>query len=95
MVILVLIVISIAGGLIFKKLKVPAGAMIGAMLAIAVVNSLLREPASCPIEIRIAMQICSGLIIGSRLTKRDLIELRVMLFPVLILIVMLLSITFL
>lgn len=91
--ILVLHAIGAAGGLTARKLKLPAGALIGSMLAVAIVNAVAGVGSEYPINVRIAMQICSGLIIGSRLDRHSIRELKSMVVPAILLVVILLGLT--
>lgn len=78
-----------AGGLLGKKLRVPAGAMIGAVLAVVLLNNLSGQSMHYPPQWRTAVQILSGSIIGCRFTRKDLREMKTMVLPALILVVML------
>lgn len=81
--------VAAAGGLLAKLRKVPAGAMLGAMGAAAVLGMFMGDIVY-PSNLRTAVQICSGIIIGCRFSRSDLIELRKIAKPACILIVMLL-----
>lgn len=81
--------VGAAGGLFAKKYKIPAGAMIGAMILVVLLNTVVGEAAAYPVNLRVIVQICSGIVIGCRFTRKDLTELRIMLKPVIILVFML------
>lgn len=73
------------GGFLGKKKGIPAGGIIGALLAVALMNTAVGHAVLYPPNLRIAVQILSGLVIGSRFSRADVKELRVMAKPVLIL----------
>ncbi len=74
------------GGILFYRLKVPAGAMIGSMIAVLAFN-LLVGSAYYPSEIRQYVQIFSGILIGSRIQRKDIGELKKVIVPSLLLLV--------
>ena len=80
-------VVGALGGFLGNKKGIPAGAMIGALLAVALMNTTVGHAVLYPSNLRIAVQILSGLVIGSRFSRADVKELRVIAKPVLILIV--------
>jgi membrane AbrB-like protein len=73
--ILITFLIAFAGGAVLVKLKVPAGAMIGAMVAVAVFN-IISGGAEFPAQIKIFVQTISGLFIGCKIIKSELGSLR-------------------
>lgn len=81
--------IGAAGGLFARRHKIPAGAMIGSLALVALFCLLFNREQAYPANLRIFVQICSGMVIGSRFTRRDVLELRKMLLPALILVAML------
>lgn len=78
------ILIGVTGGLIAIKLKVPAGAIIGSMLAVVIFN-VFTGRAVFPQEFRILVQIGTGAYIGSRIYKKDVMELKHIIRPTIIL----------
>lgn len=80
--------IGTLGGLIARAKKLPAGAMIGAMIAVAIFGVTTGD-IFYPPSIRVLTQILSGLIIGCRFTRADLVQLRQMIKPAALLILML------
>lgn len=84
-----------AGGFIGKKKGIPAGTMIGALFAVALMNTVVGHAVLYPPNLRVAVQILSGLVIGSRFSRSDLKELRTMGKPVLILLTSLLALNIL
>lgn len=85
MYLLVTHLVGTVGGFIGKKKGIPAGAMIGALLAVALMNTTVGHAVLYPANLRVAVQILSGLVIGSRFSRADVRELRVMGKPILIL----------
>lgn len=76
---------ALAGGLIANKLRIPAGALIGAMIAVGAYN-LLRTEANIPAELRVGIQIAAGALIGSRITSGALAGMKGLVLPALIMI---------
>jgi len=66
---------AIWGGLLFYKMKVPAGAMIGAILSTAAFN-FLTGMGEFPPEIKVVVQAIAGGFIGQRITRGDLKEMK-------------------
>ncbi|MDD2580109.1 MAG: AbrB family transcriptional regulator, partial [Eubacteriales bacterium] len=84
--ILLTLLIGLIGGLISYRLKLPAGAMLGAMLFVIVFN-LISDHAYLPRDSRTVLQIFSGVLLGSRIEKKDLQTLKTIVRPSLVLIV--------
>ncbi|MBQ1319506.1 MAG: AbrB family transcriptional regulator [Solobacterium sp.] len=78
--ILITIAIAAAGGLLAKKMKIPAGAMTGAMIFV-VIFGLLTNRSSFPAEYKVYVQFFSGALIGVKLRKEDIIGLKTMVLP--------------
>lgn len=76
---------ALAGGLVSRKLKLPAGAMLGALAAVVIFN-LLSGAAYVPRDSRVVLQILAGIVLGSGIQKKDVLALRSLLKPTLILI---------
>jgi membrane AbrB-like protein len=87
--ILVTFGIALAGGLIAIRLKVPAGAMIGAMVAVGLFN-VLADSAVFPNEAKLLTQTISGLFIGCKINKSELRSLKKTLRPALLNVVLIL-----
>lgn len=66
---LLTLTIGTIGGLIGYKLKIPAGAMIGSLLAVAVFNISLGTLGKIPGGVIIAVQIVLGSALGMSFTK--------------------------
>ncbi|MBP7401173.1 MAG: AbrB family transcriptional regulator [Clostridia bacterium] len=76
--------IGAAGGILLFRLKVPAGAMIGSMIAVMVFN-IFAHAAVYPDDIRKYVQIASGILIGCRIQRKDVGELKKVIVPSLLL----------
>ena len=61
-------VVGGVGGLTVKRLRLPAGALVGAMLASLLFNSVMGRTVDYPMNLRVVMQVLSGHVIGRRLT---------------------------
>ncbi len=84
--ILLTLAVAAAGGLLFHRLKVPGGAMIGAMAATIALH-LTTGLAYIPRDLRVFIQMFAGIRIGSGITKKDVLELRRLVVPAVILVV--------
>ena len=83
--------VGLGGGLLLRRTRVPAGALIGALLSVMIYNSFFEPSTPYPGSLRIFIQILSGLVIGTRFTREDIKTLRSMILPVIILVVTLLA----
>ena len=72
---LLTVMVASAGSYLFYKLKVPAGALIGAIIFTAALN-ILTDLGSFPSIMKTVMQAIAGAFIGQRITRRDIGELR-------------------
>jgi membrane AbrB-like protein len=79
------LIIGMIGGLIALKFKIPAGAMIGAMLAVALFN-IITGDAYLPQNVKIVTQIAAGAYIGSGVRKKDVLDLRFMIKPAILMV---------
>ncbi len=80
----VTLAVGVAGGLLFKKLKVPSGAMVGAMFFVVVFN-LLTDRGFFYSDIKTGVQIFSGALIGVKVGKDELRELKIIVKPLIFL----------
>ena len=64
------IIVAIIGGTIGIYLKVPAGALLGALIAVSVYN-IIWGLGYVPDNLRVLTRIIAGTLIGSRMTKKD------------------------
>ena len=71
--------VAALGSFLFHKMKIPAGALIGAIIFSAAFN-ILTDFGAFPAFMKTVMQAIAGAFIGLRITKRDLSELRRTLF---------------
>ena len=71
-------------GLVFLRLKVPGGMMVGAMVGVAALN-IGTGLAYMPAAARLAAQITAGAFIGASVEKRDLRRMPKLVKPALIL----------
>lgn len=74
------LIIGLIGGLTALKLKVPAGAMVGAMLLVAIFN-VMTGRAYLPQDVRIVTQIAAGAFIGAGIKRKDVLDLKNMIKP--------------
>lgn len=77
---IITLMIGIIGAMIARKLKIPSGAMVGALFIVAFFN-VSTGLASMPPEVKIFTQIIAGLFIGSTVKRKDVIALKSMVFP--------------
>lgn len=82
----VTLVAATAGGLLGRRLGVPAGALIFSMLITTALKMLYRDT-YLPLWCRRVAQVLSGCCIGSQMTAGDLLEMRYLILPALILVV--------
>lgn len=92
---LITVAVGAVGGLIAYKLKVPAGPMVGSMVFVVAFN-LLTERGFFYGDIKVLLQIFAGAMIGCKVGKEDVKELRKIIFPAIILVIsmVVLNITF-
>ncbi len=77
---LITIAVGAAGGLIARRLKMPAGAMTGALIAVAI-YTLITEKGYFPSGYKMYIQFFTGALVGTRLTKKDIMELPSLALP--------------
>ena len=83
------LLVGTAGGLAGYKLRLPAGAMLGSMLAVGI-YSCLGFQAFMSSELRIAAQIFVGCLLGLNLNRNTFMQFKTVVKPALIIIVSLL-----
>ena len=83
--------VAIVGGFVGHKLKLPVGGMLGAMVAVVVFNFIAQPSFYLPAWVRVALQLCMGPLIGSRLSKADIRGLKTLAFPIAVLLVCMLG----
>jgi uncharacterized protein len=79
------LIIGIIGGVIVMRLKVPTGAMMGAMISVALFN-ILTDDASMPQNVRVLTQIAAGALVGTKIKYKDVQDLRYMIKPAILMI---------
>lgn len=78
--------VAIGGGLLGIRLRLPAGAMIGTMAAVIIFNLTFRYM-SVPQETSKVIQLLSGVLIGVKIKRKDLLALKEILVPAIVMIV--------
>ncbi len=84
--VIITLVVAFIGGYIGIKLKMPAGALLGAMLAVAIANLGFGFVGQIPKDFRTVAQIVVGGILGLSITRSTVAELRTMLVPAIVLV---------
>lgn len=74
----VTILVAAIGGFIGRKLKLPAGTIIGAMIAVLLMN-IFFDYANVPNPVRPYIRIMAGIYIGTRMSMQDVLNLRTIL----------------
>ena len=69
------VAVGVACGLLFKRLKVPAGYMVGAFVGVAALNCALAG-AWVPSQTRVGVQVVAGAFVGCSMERDDLRRLR-------------------
>lgn len=89
------IAVAFLGGTVAIKLKIPAGGMIGGMLAVAALNVATGKCLMYS-EVKIAVQICLGAMSGSRVGRSELSNMKKLIVPIVLmfLVCMILNILF-
>lgn len=80
------LIIAVIGGLIGIKLRIPAGALIGAMIAVAIFN-ILSGKGAMPSNFKLAAQMVVGGMIGLNFTMETVRGLKDLILPAIILVV--------
>lgn len=83
--ILITVLVGTIGGIFALKLKLPAGAMVGSMVFVAIFNILTGE-AYFPQNVRIITQIAAGAFIGAGINRRDILDLKNMIKPAILMV---------
>jgi uncharacterized protein len=79
------LIVGIIGGTIALRLKVPAGAMVGSMIAVSVF-SVITGAAFVPQNLKLITQIAAGAFIGAGIKRKDVIELKLIVKPAILMI---------
>ncbi len=83
---IVTLLVATAGGLLCHQLKIPAGALIGSMVAVALLNIFFSR-GFVPKNFQIVVQILAGAMIGTRITKSTILELKTIVVPAIIIVI--------
>ena len=91
----VTLLIAVACGLLGKKLRLPAGLLVGSMVGVAAFHTLTGQGLFFP-TVRTALQVFSGALVGARIGRAELRGMRMLLPSVVILLLsmVLLNLTF-
>ena len=87
--VLITLLVGTAGGLIGHFLQLPAGVLVGSMLAVGIYNCLGFE-SKMPDQVRIGGQIVIGCLLGLNLNPESIMELRTIWAPALSIVALLL-----
>lgn len=85
------IIIALISGIVVMRFKVPAGGMIGGMIGVAVFNLIFGKAYIYP-YVRIGVQICLGAMSGSRVSIKELKEMRKLVGSIICMFVVLMAI---
>lgn len=83
MVIFLTLLAAVIGGLIGLRLKIPAGAMVGSLFAVGLMN-LIRPIAYLPMETKVLTQSVAGMFIGVSFRRADLPAMKKLIVPVVV-----------
>ena len=89
---IITIAVAMAGGYAALLLKVPAGALIGSMLVVAVMNVAFGT-AYMPMTWKFYTQVSTGAYLGAKISRADLHDMRIILKPAIILALVMLAFT--
>ena len=76
--------VAFLGGYLGIRHRIPAGALIGSMIAVAIFN-VAFESAFMPVQLKMYTQIATGTYLGAKISKTDLMNLKQILRPAVIL----------
>lgn len=82
---IITLIIGILGGTIALCLRMPAGAMVGSMLAVTVF-SVITGDAFIPQNVKIFTQISAGAFVGAGIKRKDVLEMKLMIKPAILMI---------
>lgn len=87
---LITLAVAFVGGTIAIRLKIPAGGMIGGMLTVAALN-ILTGGCVMYSQVRVAVQICLGAMSGSRVGRKEVLDMKRLILPILLMFVVCLT----
>ncbi|KZL90928.1 AbrB family transcriptional regulator [Clostridium magnum] len=79
------LIIGIIGGTIALRFKMPAGAMVGSMMAVTVF-SVVTGHAYIPQNIKIITQISAGAFIGASIKRKDVLDMKLIIKPAILMV---------
>lgn len=85
------IMVALAGGLLLKKIKFPAGLMVGAMLAAGILN-IFTGIVSVPASLKFFVQVIAGAYVGMAMDKEKVKQLKAIIKPAIVMVLGLLFI---
>lgn len=77
---LLTMIVGLIGGYIADKRKIPAGFMLGSLIAVALFN-VISNRAFLPVYVRLIAQISTGTYLGTKFSKNDVSSLKKVLVP--------------
>ncbi|MCL2578649.1 MAG: AbrB family transcriptional regulator [Oscillospiraceae bacterium] len=84
-------VIGLTGGMLAKKRAIPAGALLGSIAFVFAFNLISGIEPNYPPNLRLVIQVLSGVLLGTSFARSDLFILRRLIKPVLIIVGMFMS----
>lgn len=82
---LLTLAVATAGSAIFIRLRIPAGGLLGAMLFVALLN-VFTGKVFFPEQLRPVVQVFAGALIGVKMQKSDIIQMKTIVFPAVLLV---------
>ena len=89
---IITIAVAVIGGLAAIRLHVPAGALIGSMVAVAVMN-VVFDSAFIPVSWKFFTQVSTGAYIGAKISRADVRGMKTILKPAVILAAVMIAVT--
>jgi membrane AbrB-like protein len=80
------VIVGFIGATAATKLKVPAGAMVGALIATAFFN-IMTGKAFMPQDVKVITQIAAGAFIGAGISRKDVLDLRYIIKPAVLMVI--------
>lgn len=80
---IITLAVAFIGGAIAIHFRLPAGGLIGGMIAVAALN-ILTGNCTMYSEVKIAVQICLGAMSGSRVGRKELVDMKRLIVPILL-----------
>lgn len=77
---IITLIVGIVGGIIAMRFKMPAGAMVGSMIAVTIF-SIITGHAFVPQNVKVITQIAAGAFIGAGIKRKDVIALKLIVKP--------------